>query len=254
LVKAYQNKPVKFLAILANSTLSQATDYQVKYGLRMPIFADSLGLMQKRYGFKISLNNIWQYRVVGPDGTLISYQMTAEALDKSIAATKPGWKYRDEKYHAKLASILDLLEDSQYAAAIRKLRPLRNTSNKALTESANQLFAVLKEEAARWKTEADSAAATDPVKAHDLYNRVVAVAAGTDLARSVAEPLKKLSANTTVRNELAARKAFTTVKAYLTRLTPAQKQLVVKPCQQIARKYANTPTGDQAAALVKEIE
>ena len=41
LVKAYQDKPVKFLAVMANSTLFEASAYQIKNGLRMPIFAEA---------------------------------------------------------------------------------------------------------------------------------------------------------------------------------------------------------------------
>jgi hypothetical protein len=184
LVKAYQHKPVKFLAVLANATLTEASAYQIKNRLMMPIYPDSLGLMQKRYGFKISLSNIWQFRVVGPDGKVI----------------------------------------------------------------------VLKEDGDKWKSEADAAAMDDPVKAYDLFSRVAAVFAGTALGNSAQVPLKKLSVNKKVSSELAARKAFNALKASLTRLTPARKQLAVKHCRDITRKYPNTPTGDQAAELLKELE
>jgi hypothetical protein len=254
LVKAYQHKPVKFLAVLGNGTLTEASAYQSKNRLMMPVYADSLGLMQKRYGFKISLSNIHQFRVVGPDGKVISDQMTPEVLDKAIKATTPQWKYKGEKYDAKLTPVLDLLEDGQHAVAMKKLRPLLNSANKALSQSANKLYDILKEEGDKWKSEADTAAMDDPVKAYDLYSRVAAVFAGTALGKSVEGPLKKLSANKTVSGDLAARKAFNALKGSLSRLTPAQKQLAVKHCRDITKKYPNTPTGDQAAELLKELE
>lgn len=254
LVKAYQDKPVKFLAVLANGTLTEASTYQAENRLTMPIYADSLGLMQKRYGFKISLQNIWQYRVIGPDGTVIDYDMTREVLDRAIAATTPEWKYKGEKYDAKLSPVLDLLEDGQYAAAMKKLRPLRSSPNKAISQSANKLYDALKEDGDKWKSEAEEATTDDPAKAYDLFSRVAAVFSGTPLGVSAEGPLKRLSANKTVSSELAARKAFNPLKDSLSKLTPAQKPAAVKRCKDISRKYPNTPTGDQAAELLKELE
>ncbi len=253
MVKAYQNQPVKFLAVLANVPLPVAAAYQAQTRLAMPIYPDSLGLMQKRYGFKISLKNIWQFRLIDPNGKIISYQMTQEAIDKALAETKPKWKYKDEKYDAKLGPLLDLFEDGQHTIAMKKLRSLRTSSNKSLAESANKLFKVLQDEGSQWKQEADSAA-DDPVKAYDLYSRVASVFAGTDLGKSAAEPLKKLSTQKTVTTELAARKAFGALKANFARLTSAQKSLLVKPCQDIVKKYPNTPTSNQVAELLKELE
>src|SRR5205807_531433 len=83
LAKDMKGKPVKFLAVGANITLAQAQAYQNETGLAMPIFADSLGLMQARHGFKISLQNIWQFRVYGPNG-LEAADMDEATIEKVL--------------------------------------------------------------------------------------------------------------------------------------------------------------------------
>jgi hypothetical protein len=232
---------------------AEAADYVAKQGLTMPVFADNLNLMQKRYGFEISLKNIWQYRVVGADGRVVANDMSKEAIDRAIEATKPKWKFRGDSDDPKLVPALDQLEQGQYPAGVKLLTPLRKNSNKMVAEAANKVYDELKAEGEKWKEEAEKAAEDEPVKAYDLYSHVTATFPGSDLAKSVADPMKKLAANKTVGAELAARKAFSTVPASLARLTPAQKQLGAKMCQDIAKKHAGTPTGEKAAALAKDL-
>ena len=61
LIKAFEGKPVKFIAVAASDPLGAAAGYGRETKLQMPIFADSLGLMEARYGQQLSLNNIWQF-------------------------------------------------------------------------------------------------------------------------------------------------------------------------------------------------
>ena len=63
LIKSFQDKPVKFIGVMVHGTVASAVlGYQSQTGLALPVFADNLNLMQKRYGFQISLNNPWQNR------------------------------------------------------------------------------------------------------------------------------------------------------------------------------------------------
>jgi len=250
LVKAMQGKPVKFLAIMANATLPEATAYQQQ--LAMPIYVDNLGLMQKRYGQKISLQNIWQTRIV-VDGKIVGAEITKDAVDQAIEKGKVAGKYLGQDYDAKLATALDAFEWGQYAQGMKLLAPARKSTNKDLAKSANKLYDDLKKEGEDWKADAEAAVESDPVKAYDLYSRVAATFAGDELAKSVAGPLKKLAANKAVAAELAARKAFTQYVAAAGRMTPVQKAAAVKLLQDIVKKHPETPTGDKAAELAKEL-
>jgi hypothetical protein len=220
----------------------------------MPIFADGLGLMEKRYGFQISLKNIYQIRVYDPAGKLVGLDMSKEALERIVDQTKPAWKYKGDGYDAKLTPALDFFEVNQHAAGMKLLTPLRKSTVKAVAESANKLFDVIKKEGEQWKEDADGAVESDPVKAYDLYTKIAAVFAGSDLARSVAEPLRKLALTKPVSSELAARKAFAQFTTLASKATPAFKPQAAKICQDVAKKYSGTPTGDKAAALVDELK
>jgi thiol-disulfide isomerase/thioredoxin len=253
IVQALKDKPVKFVAIGPGDTLLDVVGYQRETQLAMPIFADSLGLMEKRYGFHISLQNIYQIRVYDPVGKLVGVDMAKDGLEKIVEKTKPTWKYKGDGYDAKLNPALDQFEFNQYAAGMKLLTPLRKNANKAVAESANKLFDVMKKEGTQWKEDAEAAVEDNPVKSYDLYAKITAVFAGDELAKSVADPLKKLGANKTVSAELAARKAFAQFTALTGKATPAFKPQALKLCQDVAKKHAGTPTGDKAGALADEL-
>lgn len=253
MVKALKDKPVKFLAIGANMTSAECAAYQQQTGLAMPIFADSLGLMQKRYGQQISLQNIWQIRILSADGKVAGLNFTKEEVEKALGQVKTEWKYKGETYEAKLDPALDSFEWGLYPQGMKLLAPLRKSTNKALAESAKKLFDAVKKEGEEWKAEADKLAEAEPVKAYDLYSKVATVFAGDELGKSVAEPLKKLTATKPVSADLAARKSFAPFAAMTGKATPAQKPAALKFCQDAAKKYSGTPTGDKADSLAAEL-
>lgn len=253
-VKAFKGKPVQFLAIAANVGSAEAAAYQQQTQLAMPVYADNLGIMQKRYGQQISLNNIWQFRVVGPDGKIVGYEMTKEAIDKVLDNAKVEQKYKGQGYDAKLDAIVDAFENGQYAQGFKTLTPFRKSPTKKLADSANELYDAVKKEGEQWKADAEQAAENDPVRAYDLYAKLAAVFPGDELGKSSAEPLKKLAANKAVVSELAARKLFTQYTASLAKMTPMQKAQAAKMFKDLAKKYDGTPTADKAGVLAKELE
>jgi hypothetical protein len=253
LVKAYADKPVKFIAVSPGSTLADVILYQQRNQVAMPIFADSQRALEKRYGFEISLKNVIQMRVITPEGQIVHHDMSAPIIDKVLADSKASWKYKGQTYDAKLGPTLDAFEWGQYAQGAKLLTTARKSTNKALAESANKFLDEVKKDGETWKTEADNSAESDPVKAYDNYSKVASVFTGDELGKSVAEPIKKLTMNKAVSNELAARKGFAVIEANLGKSTPAQKPLAVKALQDLSKKYPDTPTGDKAAAFAKEL-
>lgn len=248
-VKAFKDKPVKFLAIAPEDTFAETSSYVRQTRLAMPAFADTLGLMQARYGLSISLQNIYQFRVIGPDGKIAEYNMTEDAIEKVIGDAK--WKYKDDGYDKRLAKAIDLLEWNQYEAGMKALRP--QLKNKATAESAQKLYDKVKEEAEQWSEDAAAAEDAEPVKAYDLYARVAACFPNEEMGKTAKEAAAKLKKNKEVADELAARKMFNELYRVLTKATPTQRPAVAKFCHSIVKKYGDTPTGQRAAALAEEL-
>lgn len=251
-VKQFQGKPVRFFAVAAGDTLQQAKAYAGGTKLAMPVFADPLSLMEQRYGQTISLRNIYQFRVIGPDGKIVGYQMEAPEIDKALANVKP--KYDPEAYHAKVRPAVEMFEWNQYAAGSKALKKLLKHKDKEIAASAAKLQAAVKAEVAKWAEDAAAASDEEPVKAYDLYAKVAGALPRTDeLSKKAAAALKQLKSNEEVKAELDARKQYARMLTAMGNAQPTQRAEVARFAAGIARKYPDSPTGKKAAELAEEL-
>jgi hypothetical protein len=240
---------VAFFAVAAGDTLAEARKYVGQTRMAMPAFADSLSLMEARYGQQISLNNIRQVRVIDPAGKIVEYRFDEASIEKALADAK--WKFKDESYDKKLDPVVMLLEWGRYAEGLQKLKPFLKKKDTA--ESAQKLFDAVKAEVQGWVTEAEGLKESDPVKAYDLYAKAAAAFKNEELGKEAAAAMRGMEADKAVKAELAARKMYAKVLAAMSKATAAQKGQVAKVCHDIVKKHPNTPTGEKAKALAAEL-
>lgn len=251
-VDQFAGKPVKFFAVAAGDTLIDAKSYVAATRLKMTTFSDLFGVMQARYGTgTISLQNIYQFRVIGPKGNVVANSMEPADIERALSGAM--WKFKDAGYDQRLMPIIDALEWGQYVPAVRELKKYTKGGNKATMESANKLWDTLKTEAKGWMDEATKNIETDPVKAYDTYVKVSAAWVGEDLGKDADTALKSLAKNKAVNDELAARKMFESMSVASARAQATQKQAFVAQAQAIAKKYPESPTGKKAEALATEM-
>jgi hypothetical protein len=252
LVEQYKDKPVKFIAVMPHNTLPMVQKYVAETRLNMPVFVDNLNILEAAWGQNMNMGASRAFRIVGPEGKVVGHEMTADGIDKAL--TGAAWKFKDKGYDAKLAAIVNLLEWNQYQPAVKQLMPLaKNKSTAPLAVSATKLYGEVEAEGEAWKTQADGLVASDPVQAYDLYMKVSTIFAGDKLAKSVADPLKKLKAQKPVADELAARTMFEQLNNMLPRATSMQREDAEGYCKQIVAKYPDAPTAKKADALVTTI-
>ncbi|MDB5296151.1 MAG: hypothetical protein JWO31_2134 [Phycisphaerales bacterium] len=252
-VDQFKGRPVKFIAVAPGDTLSDVNQYARSTRLKMTGFSDLFGVMQTRYGFQISLHNIYQFRIVGPDGKVTTAGIDLKPADIEAALATAKWRYKDGGYHASLATVIDQLEWHQYEPALRVLRPSTKAGSKAVMESAAKLLDAVRAEAKEWVAEAATAAAADPVRAYDLYARVAACFPGEDLGTKADAAAMALVKAKPVADELAARKLYDGVYATATKAQLAQKAAFGTQIAAVAKKYPETPTGKSAAAFADEL-
>jgi peroxiredoxin len=254
LVHYFKGKPVKFVGVAANCTMPQALAFQQQTGLAMPVFVDSLGLMQARYGFQISLKNVYQTRSVGPTGKIEEVlDMDKEGIEKLVKKSGARFKYTFADYDPKLKPALEFLEYGNYTTALKALGPFSKSSTKAVSEGAKKLVGELRMEAEAWKADADDATAIEPLKAYDLYQKVVTRFHNDELGKSASAALKKLSADKSIAPELAARKAYLVLIQNMGQVTIGGRSAILQGCKSIIKKYPGTPTADKADDLYKEL-
>jgi peroxiredoxin len=251
-VAQFKDKPVKFLAVAAGDPMPDARSYLSSTRLNMPVFADAFSLMEKRYGFNISLQNIYQFRVIDPEGKIVGYRMEPGDIERAVAKAK--WKFKDGGYHKMLENAVDRFEWGQYADGMRLLRPHLKNSKAEVKDSATKLYETVKAEVQQWFDKAEQSAEQNPVEAHDLYTKVAAAFTGEDLGKKANDGLKKLGANQTVKDELAARKMFDRLCDGLANGNPnAGRQKAKEFAESITKKYPQTPTGKRAGEIAQEL-
>ncbi len=251
-VEQYRGKPVQFIAVAAGDSLNDAKAYLASTHLEMPVFADALGLMEQRYNTKISLQNIWQFRIISPDGNIVGMSMEPKEIDAALA--KATWRFKGKGYDAKLDGAIERFEWGQYAEGMRTLKPFLKNTKKDIAESAKKLYDEIRAEGDKWFADAENAAgANNPVDAYDLYLKVSVVFAGEELGKKANDALKKLAANKELKSELAARQAWIQLNNGMSRATAQQKPEALATAQQIAKRFAGTPTAAKAEKLAQEL-
>lgn len=251
-IMAMKGKPVKFFGIAANLNLAGATAFQKQTGLAMPIYPDTLGLMEARYGFKIGKQNIWQFRVLSQN-RFENVTMDKEAVEKAVEKTTFEHKYKAEDYDAKVKPALELFEYGQYAAGFKLANPLVKGVSKKTAESAKKLVDEARGEVEKWKSEADDAASAEPLKAYDLYQKAATALPADAVGKASSAAAKKLATEKAVASELAARKAFTDIVTKMGQSNISAKPAIAAMCKGLTKKYAGTPTAEKANDLLEEL-
>ncbi len=250
-VLKYQGKPVAFFGIAAGDTPEQAKSFIRGTGLAMPVFVDRLSLMEKRYGTTISLKNIYQVRVIDPNGKVVANQMSDEAIDRALEMVKQD--FDASAYHDKLSKVVAGFNAGEFAAALRELRRFEADRDEAVSTSAASLKQAVLAKAQGWKDEADGLAESDPFTAGKLYAKAGDAFPAEELGKQSKARLRELSQHAAVKDEVAAQKMYARMTAAVNQIDKEQVPELVKFASQIAEKYPDTPTGKKAAALAKDL-
>lgn len=251
IVEQYRGQPVTFIAIAAGDTANEAKAYLKRTGLDMPIFADKLSLMEKLYGTKISLNNIYQFRVIDPEGNIVGYSMDKQSIDKALAGVKETYAAKD--YHEALAEVVAALNLGEHKAAVRELGRYLNSRDEAIKASAEGLSAAVVAEAKGWVEQADALVETDPLQAGRLYDRASDVYPREAFGKDARAKLKEVMSLPAVKSETAARKSFAKMIRAIEKMKPEQVPEMIAYAKSIAEEYPDTPTGKRCADLAAKL-
>ncbi|MEM6258215.1 MAG: redoxin domain-containing protein [Planctomycetota bacterium] len=255
-VQQFRGEPVTFIAIAAGDSSSEASAYVKRTKLDMPVFADKLSMMEKLYNTKISLNNIYQFRVIGPDGKIVGYTMDAPTINKALAQVKPASSeqaYNPQDYHDALKPVVELLNADKYKDALRGLsRPLRDR-DEALKTSAEALQSAALAQAQGWVEQADQLVETDPFEARRLYTKASELFPREPFAKDVRKKLAQLKSNQVIKDEASARKMYVKMIKAIDKMKPEQAPELVAYARKIAEKYPDTPTGKRCAAMADKL-
>ena len=256
LVEQYRDQPVTFIAVAAGDSSSEASAYVRRTKLAMPVFADKLSMMEKLYGTKISLNNIYQFRVIDPEGNIAGYIMDAPTINQALAKVKPAatiQAYNPDDYNEELKPVVDRLNNDKHDDALEGLRrPLRDR-DKELKASAEALHEAILTQAKGWVEQADQLVKTDPFEARKLYTKASELFPREAFAKEVRKKLTLLKSNQMIKDEASARKMYVKVLKAIDKMKPEQTPELIAYIKKISEDYPDTPTGKRCAKMAANL-
>jgi thiol-disulfide isomerase/thioredoxin len=252
--KDFADKPVVFIAVNSLNPKSVVQDYAKSNKFEWPILVDETGETQKSLGFKISLQNIYQWRIIDPSGAMHPAPFEAKALTEMINSFVPQAKplFAGITIPEKLKALARDIEFGLYEPAISDLAALAQKGPKDTLEAATAMYDRVKP-LAESGLEKAKALETDGKKylAYLEYGKVVAWFKKTDYEKTAAPALAALAKDKDVKDELAAKQMLDQAKALLVSTKKGDKESAGPILAVIQKKYPTTEAAKEAAKLAK---
>jgi thiol-disulfide isomerase/thioredoxin len=254
--KQFEDKPIVFIAVNSGNAREPVADYAKDVKLNWPIVVDTARQFEKDSGLtnEISLQNIFQVRIVTPDGQFHSgdWNDIEGTANKALAGAK--WNVAPEGLPSELNPVRRALEFNTTTGLPSALKSGLSSGDAAVKASAEKLNALVQAKiAAEMQTAKQSYAAGEKWKSYKLVNAITIQYAGLELPEGVAKAKTALSADETVRNQLTAQRELDALRKRARTATPAAAKGIIAKLKELSEKYANTDAGAEATQLLTNI-
>jgi len=250
--RSYADKPVVFMAVNSGNPRSVVEEYAKSNKMEWPIFVDEQRETEKPFGFKISLQNIYQWYLIDPEGKLHH----AGFDEKSIAAAVDGYLPQAKMLFdgiavpEKLKPLARELEMGQYDPNVAELASLAQKGPKDLQPAAQSMYDKFKPMAEEGLQKAK--AFEDEGKKYPAYVEYARVATWfkrTEYEKTATAALAVLKKDKAVQEELAAKAMLDQARTLMHSSRKNDRESAPVLLAALQKKYPNTEAGREAATL-----
>jgi len=252
--KSYADKPVVFIAVNSGSPRSVVEEYVKSNKFEWPIWVDERRETEKPFGFKISLQNIYQFSLIDPEGKLhrigLEENQIKEEIDKYLPQAK--MMFDGITVPDKLKPMARDLEMGQYDPNIADLAGMASKGAKDLQPTAQAMYDKLKP-LAETGLEKAKALESDGKKyaAYVEYARVAAWFKRTDYEKTATAAMALLKKDKEVQDEVNAKAMLDQAKALMSSSKKADKEAAPGLLAALQKKYPNSEAAKEAAGMAK---
>ncbi len=248
LKKEMQDKPVVLIAINSGNPKAAVESYAKDVKFEWPILVDEANETEKAYGFKISLQNIYQWVIVDPEGKIRPVGADDKRAEQVIKDLLPQARmfFDGIPIPEKLKPLAREVEMGSYDPAVGELASLRQKGPKDLQEAAQAMYEKLKPLA---EGGIERGKAAQGWAAYKEYERVAAWFRKTEYEKTATTAMAELRKDKAVKDELAARQMLAQARRMLASSKKAEKAQAQGLLQACAKKYPGTEAGKEAAGL-----
>lgn len=239
-----------FIAVNSGNSPAKVSQYVRKHRIPWPVIADTdRSLEQACEVGDISLNNIWQARVIDPTGALIRANGSQMEETAARAARDAKWNVDPTTIPSELQAAWQQIEFGSYAPAASTLKRYRKSRKEAVQTAANTLTDYVMEQL---ETQLTAAATADD--AGDFWTAWQTLSAaqerfdGYEVPESVATDLARLAKHEQVVTELAAQRKFD-LAVRAARLAAGRKRAETM-LQKLIEEFPGTAAAARASELL----
>jgi len=248
--KQSRGKPVMLIAVNSGSPPDRLARYVKEQGLDFPVIADVDRSLEKAAGVQaVSLNNIWQARVIDPDGKLQLGDGGDIPGTLESAAASANWNVDPEKFPAEMLPTWQMVEFGNYAGAAKMVTRYSRDGKPAVKSAGEilQAFVVgkLNESVALAEQVAQDGNAW---QAFRRYDTIKSEFAGYTLPVAVESEWLRLKNDESIKTEIEAVKLYQTALKIIAsgRANPARVKAMK---DKIIEKYPGTEAAQLASAM-----
>ena len=249
--RKYEGKPIAFIAVNSGSSRGEVASYIKQKQVSWPTLVDSDRSFEKQCGVaEISLQNIYQLRVLGSDGTLSpgSPQQMEQAVERALQTAK--WNVDPADMPANLKTAWQAVEFGNYAAAATQVKGGLKSNKPDVKAASEKLHEHVQNRLQQRFDAAQTAAAAGKAwEAYKTYSALLVEFRGYEIPPEAEKAAKEMGGDAMVKAEIAAMKRLEAARKLLgSSSVPSQKR-AIKLLEQLA---ADAPA-TEAAELAKQL-
>jgi len=251
----FAGKPIVFIGVNSGNARPEVQQYAREVGLSWPVLIDGDRSFEKNSGVsEISLQNIYQVKLLMPDGTLSGGDWSDIEGSANRALATAAWRVDPTELPDALKTAWLQVEFGNYGAAAAAVKSGVNSPKLDLKAGAEKLQAAVVEE---MQKQVDAAkqqeAAGQAWPAFKGYTAVAARFRGYDLPSEVTLGLKTLATDEAVRSESLAAKQWEAIQRAAANPNLAAQRTAMSQAQRMIQQFPGTEAAVAAQAALDRV-
>jgi thiol-disulfide isomerase/thioredoxin len=249
--KKFEGKPVVFIAVNSGNSRQTVEQYGREVGLRWPTIVDTDRSLEASADIgTISLQNIYQAKLLMPDGSLARASFNDIEGSVKQALTDAKWRVDPAEVPEALKAAWLQIEFGQFAAAAPLVKKQLNAANPTVKTAAEKLQAAIEKELAAQVEAAKRI--RDTASKWEAYKAFAAVGLrfkGLEIPAEAAAALAELAADSSVRTELAAKTQWESIERVLA--TGGVNKAASGRLERLTKQFPGTEAAAKAQAVLE---
>lgn len=254
--KKLNGEPILLIAVNSGTSRNKIQTYARSSRINLPIIIDEDRSFETACGVpEISLNNIWQLRIISADGKLTRGNASELEAEARKALESASWNIDPKGFPVSLKKAWLSVEFGNYSAAANTISKNQN-SREAETKTATQKIlnyvnTKLEEEIKIANSDLEMNHKWDAFK---KYSNILERYKGYEIPEEVEQNLKTLNNDEKIKVEILAQKRFSLAeKAFNSRSSSGRKRSV-GILRKLVSDHPETEAGKKAEATIKKME